>query len=125
MPRTAVSPLVRGLIRPDRTAAASPSRPIGPAGRAASSLARRLSARCARETERRAALLSAEDQVVQSMPDASPTKWHRAHVTWFFEQFLLRPFAPGYRPFDERFGYLLQFLLRVAPGRGRRARSAA
>ena len=58
------------------------------------------------ETERRAALLSAEDQVVQSMPDASPTKWHRAHVTWFFEQFLLRPFAPGYQPFDERFAFL-------------------
>jgi ergothioneine biosynthesis protein EgtB len=58
------------------------------------------------ETERRAALLSAEDQVVQSMPDASPTKWHRAHVTWFFEEFLLRRFAPGYQPFDERFAYL-------------------
>ena len=58
------------------------------------------------ETERRAAPLSAEDQVVQSMPDASPTKWHRAHVTWFFEQFLLRPFAPAYRPFDERFAFL-------------------
>jgi ergothioneine biosynthesis protein EgtB len=58
------------------------------------------------ETESRAALLSPEDQVVQSMPDASPTKWHRAHVTWFFEQFLLRPFAGDYRAFDERFGYL-------------------
>jgi ergothioneine biosynthesis protein EgtB len=58
------------------------------------------------ETERRAAPLSAEDQVVQSMPDTSPTKWHRAHVTWFFEQFLLRPHAKGYRPFDERFAYL-------------------
>jgi ergothioneine biosynthesis protein EgtB len=58
------------------------------------------------ETERRAALLSPEDQVVQSMPDASPTKWHRAHVTWFFEQFLLRPYAQDYRPFDERFAYL-------------------
>src|SRR3974390_1901478 len=54
------------------------------------------------ETERRAARLSAEDQVVQSMPDASPTKWHRAHVTWFFEQFLLVPQAAGYRPFDAR-----------------------
>ena len=58
------------------------------------------------ETERRAALLSPEDQVVQSMPDTSPTKWHRAHVTWFFEQFLLRPFLQDYQPFDERFAYL-------------------
>jgi len=58
------------------------------------------------ETERRAALLSAEDQVVQSMPDASPTKWHRAHATWFFEQFLLRPHDKDYRVFDERFTYL-------------------
>src|ERR1700693_560398 len=58
------------------------------------------------ETERRSALLSAEDQVIQSMPDASPTKWHRAHTTWFFEQFLLRPFAPDYKTFDERFAYL-------------------
>ena len=40
------------------------------------------------------------------MPDASPTKWHRAHVTWFFEEFLLRKFAPSYPPFDERFAYL-------------------
>src|SRR4051794_14785405 len=58
------------------------------------------------ETERRAALLSPEDQVVQSMPDASPTKWHRAHTTWFFEQFLLRPHRPGYQAFDERFAFL-------------------
>jgi hypothetical protein len=58
------------------------------------------------ETERRASFLSPEDQVVQSMPDASPTKWHRAHVTWFFEQFLLKSHVKNYRPFDERFGYL-------------------
>ncbi len=58
------------------------------------------------ETERRAAPLSPEDQVVQSMPDASPTKWHRAHTTWFFEQFLLKAFAPGYREYDERFAFL-------------------
>jgi ergothioneine biosynthesis protein EgtB len=58
------------------------------------------------ETERRAAPLSPEDQVVQSMPDASPTKWHRAHTTWFLEQFLLVPYVPGYRVFDERFAYL-------------------
>src|SRR5216117_3117570 len=59
-----------------------------------------------RETERRAAPLSAEDQVVQSMPDASPAKWHRAHTTWFFEQFLLLRHLAGYRVFDERFAYL-------------------
>jgi ergothioneine biosynthesis protein EgtB len=58
------------------------------------------------ETERRAAPLSAEDQVIQSMPDASPTKWHRAHTTWFFEQFLLQPHLPGYRVFDKQFAYL-------------------
>ena len=58
------------------------------------------------ETERRAAPLSAEDQVVQSMPDASPTKWHRAHTTWFFEQFLLLPLLAGYRVFDQRFAFL-------------------
>jgi ergothioneine biosynthesis protein EgtB len=58
------------------------------------------------ETERRAALLSPEDQTVQPMPDASPTKWHRAHTTWFFEQFLLIPFLAGYRVFDAAFAYL-------------------
>jgi hypothetical protein len=58
------------------------------------------------ETERRAAPLSAEDQNVQSMPDASPAKWHRAHTTWFFENFLLKPHAKDYREFDPRFGYL-------------------
>ena len=58
------------------------------------------------ETEARAAHLSAEDQIVQSMADASPTKWHRAHVTWFFEQFLLQPHDPSYTIFDERFPFL-------------------
>jgi ergothioneine biosynthesis protein EgtB len=58
------------------------------------------------ETERRAAHLSPEDQNVQSMPDASPAKWHRAHTTWFFEQFLLKAHAADYREFDERFGFL-------------------
>jgi len=58
------------------------------------------------ETEARAAPLSPEDQQIQSMADASPAKWHRAHVTWFFEQFLLRPHDPGYKIFDERFPFL-------------------
>jgi ergothioneine biosynthesis protein EgtB len=57
-------------------------------------------------TEALAEPLSAEDQTVQSMPDASPTKWHRAHTTWFFETFLLVPHLPGYRPFDERYTFL-------------------
>jgi ergothioneine biosynthesis protein EgtB len=58
------------------------------------------------ETERRAVPLSAEDQVIQSMPDASPIKWHRAHTTWFFEQFLLVPQVADYQPFDQRFAFL-------------------
>ena len=58
------------------------------------------------ETEARAAHLSAEDQIIQSMADASPAKWHRAHVTWFFEQFLLVPHDRAYEIFDERFPFL-------------------
>src|SRR6476620_4389832 len=58
------------------------------------------------ETEKRSARLSPEDQVIQSMPDASPIKWHRAHTTWFFETFLVQPNVPGYKVFDERFAFL-------------------
>jgi len=50
--------------------------------------------------------LSAEDQQVQSMPDVSPTKWHLAHVSWFFETFLLSPALPDYRPFHALYGFL-------------------
>ncbi len=57
-------------------------------------------------TESLASPLSAEDQTVQSMPDVSPTKWHRAHTTWFFETFLLIPTLAGYQPFHPDFGYL-------------------
>lgn len=57
-------------------------------------------------TEELAAPLSPEDQTVQSMPDASPTKWHLAHTTWFFETFLLRPHLRGYATPDPRYDYL-------------------
>jgi ergothioneine biosynthesis protein EgtB len=50
--------------------------------------------------------LSAEDQMLQSMPDASPSKWHLAHTTWFFETFILQPSSQGYKPFDPRFRIL-------------------
>jgi ergothioneine biosynthesis protein EgtB len=49
---------------------------------------------------------SAEDHMLQSMPDASPTKWHLAHTTWFFETFILLPHFPGYQAFDPHFQYL-------------------
>ncbi len=50
--------------------------------------------------------LAPEDTVVQSMPDVSPTKWHLAHVTWFFERFVLESFVPGYRRLNDDYDYL-------------------
>ena len=63
-----------------------------------------LYARTRRRTEQLAAPLSAEDQTLQSMPSASPVKWHRAHTTWFFETFVLAP--RGVPPYDSRWGAL-------------------
>ena len=86
-----------------------------PHGRAAArapavgSLAADLAARHARVRSHSLALaapLSAEDQNVQSMPDASPVKWHLAHTTWFFEAVVLRPHMADYHAYDTRFFYL-------------------
>lgn len=52
-----------------------------------------------------ASKLTAEDMVVQASDEASPTKWHLAHVTWFFEEFVLRKFLTCYKVFDDRFAY--------------------
>lgn len=58
------------------------------------------------ETEALTAPLSPEDCQIQSMPDASPAKWHLAHTSWFFETFLLEALLPDYRPFHPAFGML-------------------
>ncbi|MEP2707326.1 MAG: ergothioneine biosynthesis protein EgtB [Roseibium sp.] len=50
--------------------------------------------------------LNAEDMGLQSMEDASPPKWHLAHTTWFFEEFVLKPYLPGYQSLDDRFAFL-------------------
>lgn len=57
-------------------------------------------------TEKLCTPLTVEDHGLQSMPDASPPKWHLAHTTWFFERFVLREHMAGYTPFDERFDVL-------------------
>ncbi|HEX6156121.1 MAG TPA: DinB family protein, partial [Burkholderiales bacterium] len=68
---------------------------------------RALAYRAVRDTTSRLIVpLSPEDCAIQSMPDASPAKWHLAHTTWFFETFVLAPHVPGYRVFDDTYGYL-------------------
>ena len=58
------------------------------------------------QTVRLTGTLAPEDTVVQSMPDVSPTKWHLAHVTWFFERFVLESFMPGYKRLDDDYDFL-------------------
>src|SRR5258708_35091952 len=57
-------------------------------------------------TEALSAPLAVEDYVIQSMPDCSPTKWHLAHVSWFFETFLLKPSVSEYKPLNPEYAYL-------------------
>ena len=59
-----------------------------------------------RQTEVLVEPLTAEDCQLQSMPDASPAKWHLAHLTWFFETFVLERFEPGFEPFNASFRVL-------------------
>ena len=62
--------------------------------------------RVRRQTEQLVQPLSAEDCQLQSMPDVSPAKWHLAHVTWFFETFVLERFEADFAPFDGHFRVL-------------------
>jgi ergothioneine biosynthesis protein EgtB len=102
MPPARSTPVLRCLSDTGKIEAIRPPAALDEARRVALDDFREVRA----ETERRAAPLGPEDQAVQSMPDASPTKWHRAHTTWFLEQFLLLPHLPGYRVFDDDFAFL-------------------
>jgi ergothioneine biosynthesis protein EgtB len=72
-------------------------------------------------TEALCATLDPEDMVVQSMPDASPVKWHLAHTTWFLETFLLAPRVPGFQPRDPRWAHLFNSYYVAAGSRHARA----
>jgi ergothioneine biosynthesis protein EgtB len=76
--------------------------PASPEEKLAAALANHYTA-VRQQTEALTAPLSAEDQMVQSCPEASPAKWHMAHTTWFFETFILSAHLPGYGTFDQRF----------------------
>jgi ergothioneine biosynthesis protein EgtB len=75
-----------------------------------------------RQSEALAAPLSAEDQLIQSMPEASPTKWHLAHTTWFFETFLLAPHVKSYKREHPEFEYLFNSYYKQLHGHPLRSR---
>ena len=97
-----------------------PRAALDPAAVATDSLASRYEATRGL-TERLASPLTPEDQTVQSMPDVSPTKWHRAHTSWFFETFLLEPSLGGYRLFHPDFPFLFNSYYEAAGPRYPRA----
>jgi len=92
---------IRGRFR----VIASPQAQLRPDEDGLPSLAERYAA-TRRLSEKLAEPLSEADAMIQSMPDASPAKWHLAHTTWFFETFLLRDRLPGYRLYDDRWPFL-------------------
>ncbi|MGD1879945.1 MAG: ergothioneine biosynthesis protein EgtB [Kiloniellaceae bacterium] len=73
-------------------------------------------------SDRLTAPLSPEDMTPQSMEDASPTKWHLAHTTWFFETFILRDYQPGYREFHPGYNYLFNSYYEAVGARHARPR---
>ena len=101
------------------SAASEPVRRTDPVDRA--SLIRRFEAVRA-DTEALTANLAPEDQVIQSMEDASPSKWHLAHTSWFFETFILAEYAGGYRPFSADFAFLFNSYYETAGPRHARPR---
>src|ERR671932_1786233 len=92
-------------VLPARERPAVPSTREREADRRVATLAERFAAVRA-QTESLCEPLQTEDYVVSSMPDVSPTKWHLAHTSWFFETFVLAPFAPSYASPNPRYAYL-------------------
>lgn len=74
------------------------------------------------QTEALVAPLAPEDMMLQSMEDASPAKWHLAHTSWFFEEFVLKPRLSGYRSPDDRFAFLFNSYYALAGPRHARDR---
>ncbi len=110
-----MSPTAAATI--DKTAAA-PARSRATSSRAEQLLARFHAVR--NFTTRLCEGLEAEDCVVQSMPDVSPTKWHLAHTTWFFETFVVKKWVTGYRPEIPEYAYLFNSYYNAAGDMHRR-----